>query len=360
MKKIFLVLASVLLAAAIVNGQRVDIDRGAFAKRERHLPSIVLDPSYQTFSVGITSSVSVEKYVNQSFADQIRINGMKQVPSGHVKIEIYFDNLMIEGTEIKQRTETAKNASGVEYSKTIYTAVISYSFSATARAVDYKNNAVLNSYIMAYRPTGTSRAGIKTFTSPDQSSYGDASSYFDNNRNELKSQFINKEINLAIQDLNRMLGNDFGFTPVFNNGHVWYVDSKKHPEYAQSQEVFKTVKSVFDGVSAEDSLKSSVKESLKEAIAYYEGLPAKYSNMEEKADKKLRFMAYYSLGIIYYMLEDPKKAMTYGQKVIDNDYDKGDGKDLITWSENLISLLKKQKRTSCHFPIDLSKAEGPK
>jgi len=66
------------------------------------------------------------------------------------------------------------------------------------------------------------------------------------------------------------------------------------------------------------------------------------------------------LGMIYYYLEEPELAMTYAQKLIDNDYDPGDGKDLIKDCQEFMASLKRHNVTTRHFPIDLTNVEGPK
>jgi tetratricopeptide (TPR) repeat protein len=355
MRKLSYTFLFLVIPLTVVFSQRVDIDRLYFSVKSRRLPDKVLGPEYKTYSVNISSSLSVEVYTNQSFRDQVNIIGLKNVDgNAHLNVKVRLEDLMLESTSVKERVEVIKDKDGKETGRRYYYhAEVIYSFAATASVVDYKTNAPMSNYVLSRRDQK------KAFNSSEYDSYKGASDYYNNNKLEIKTSLLREQINAALSSLSNSLNNEFGYPTDPDAPHIWYVDSKKHAEYQASQDACNKVKSVFAGVIPEDSLRGT-KESLADAISYFEKLPSIYTDAEDKAQKKVRYMAFFNLATIYYYLDDPQTALGYAQKIIANDYDTGDGEKIQKTSNALIENFKKHKMTSRHFPIDLSNVEPPK
>ncbi len=88
--------------------------------------------------------------------------------------------------------------------------------------------------------------------------------------------------------------------------------------------------------------------SLEEEIKYFEEIKNKYTS-SEKPDMKLRYSAYYNLGIIYYCIDQPANSKQVGEALVANDFDKSDGKVIITESNNLVSSMTLNKLNTTHF-----------
>lgn len=72
--------------------------------------------------------------------------------------------------------------------------------------------------------------------------------------------------------------------------------------------------------------------------------------MEEKNNRKLCHAANYNLAILYLHTEQFQLANDLALRLIEIDYDKGDGKKIQKEIENNIASLRLQNLSSRHFP----------
>jgi len=349
------IIVLLFLAVPFIFAQRVDIDRMYFSLKTRHFPTRVLSPEYKTYSVGISTSVSIERYTNESFNNKINIVGLKREHGlAHLRVNIKLDDLLIESSEVKERVEIIKDKDGKETGrKYYYHAEVAYSFLANASVTDYKTNTPIGNYLLSRRDSK------KVYSTSEYSSYKAAADFYNNNQLEIKTSLINEQINQALSGLNSSLNKEFGYGSQGYTPHVWYVDSKKHPEYQASQDACNAVKAIFSNVIAEDSMRIAT-EDIQKAISYFEKLPSIYKDPNEKVEKKIRYMAYYNLAMIYYCLDEPKTALIYGQKIMENDYDTSDAKFITRESDELVENFTKHNLTTRHYPIDIDSFEPPK
>jgi len=108
-----------------------------------------------------------------------------------------------------------------------------------------------------------------------------------------------------------------------------------------------------------DSLPAQIVEQIKPAIEYFAGIEGKYKSIEEKSEKKLRYAALFNLAQIYLCLEQFEKANEYAQKLIVNDFDIKDGKEIIQESGIIIARLEKHQMATQHFALDLQHISPP-
>ncbi|MBK6978284.1 MAG: hypothetical protein IPH28_15305 [Cytophagaceae bacterium] len=91
----------------------------------------------------------------------------------------------------------------------------------------------------------------------------------------------------------------------------------------------------------------ALRENLEPIIEYFESIKSKYKT-DEKADKKLRYGAFYNLSKLYYYLDKPDLAIIQAEGLIENDYDKKDGEKLAENAQILVDIFKKTKLNSTH------------
>ena len=92
-----------------------------------------------------------------------------------------------------------------------------------------------------------------------------------------------------------------------------------------------------------------LKSNMQPLIEYFDSLKTKYTE-DSKPARKMRYSAYYNLAVIYLLLDEPEKTIVEAEKLILNDYDKADGKELINRANRLIEDFKIAKTTSRHNP----------
>ncbi len=351
MKK-FLIAAFLFSAVVNMEAQRLDLDKLWFNCSYRRLPNIVLDKSYKTYNVYVTKSVALDAYSNESAINMINIEGKKKVSSGeHFAVNVNMGDLIIEKSEVTERVEVQTDKDGKETGRTYYYRVtVKYSFDASAQVKDYKGN-VLNNYRLA------SRDDKQTFLTPEVGKSSTAADYYNNNKLEIKTSLVSEQINNALKSLNSSLNNDFGYRVINSRENFWSIGSQKHPEYQAFKEACETGKAVIEIVTA-DVLPEEAKEKAKPACAYFESIVQKYTNAEEKAEKKLRYGAYYNMAVIYLYTEQFDKAKEFAQKLIANDYDTKDGETITKMANEILAQFEKHQMNTRHFVPDLENIEA--
>jgi len=349
------IVSLLLLAGNFTFAQKVDLDRYNFQGSYRSLPQRPLDASYKTYSIRIEATSSVKDGFSESgMKEGITIDGMKKIPeNGHINIYTLFDDVMIEKSEVKERTEEKKDRDGKVTSKTYYYYVeVGYSFAARASITDYKGATLVSNWVLA------DRGNKQSYTSTEYSTYSDAAKYYNNNKYELRNQFTRQQVTAALQSLNASLNLNFGYSARRDPDILWILDSKKHPEQGAQQAAWATFKETIATVTPDDiPLESRLK--LQTLIQYFDSVKVKYAGAD-KADKKMRYSSFYNNAKIYLYLDNPEAAIKEADGLIANDYDTGDGKYLKKQAEDMIASFKRNNTNSRHFRIDLNNAEGPK
>jgi hypothetical protein len=336
-----------------IKAQRVNLDKFWFNYSYRRLPNYALDKSYMTYSVDVSKTVSIGIFANESLANRINIEGRKKLPSGvHFTVYISMEDLFIDKTEVKERVEINKDRDGKETGRSHYYHVeVIYTFAASAYVRDYQGN-ILSNYTLA------DRTNNKAFSSNEYSTYNDAANYFNNNKVEIKTKLITDEVNSALNSLNSDLNDDFGYRVISYREYLWSIGTKKHSEYTANQDACTKAKSVLELITAND-IPAGVNEQIQPMVDYLKSIASKYTNIEEKGELKIRYSAFYNLAMIYYLTEQPEKAIEFANKLIENDYDVKDGEGIIKDCKRLTSDFEKHQINTRHFSPDLENALPP-
>ena len=353
MKNQILVIAA-LLAACYSNAfaQKVDLDKYKFTVGGVYvLPKDPLPEDYKTFNVKATLANSVGVSAN-NVEGRISIGGWNRLENNqkaHLAITINFDNLIIDKSEIAESKSESKDKAGkvtVTYS---YKVNYAYSMGAGHKITDF-NGKVLSSGLYL-RPSGS-------FSSGDFSNYSAASSYKNDNNSALRDKFTNECIDRYTSQVSNDMTSKWGLSAKNEYDHFWMMDSKKHPEQDSMQIMAKFMKEQMPMFRA-DVLASDFKVTMAPFIGYFERLAERYK-ADEKGDKKFRYSSYYNLAKLYYYFDDLDKSDEYADKLIKNDYDKGDGEDFKKDNVKLREVFKKAKINKRHLVFDPSTFTGPK
>lgn len=353
MKKI---LCLFLLAGAFLSNadaQKVNLDRYTFNFSYKDLPRQPLGPEYLTYSVAATATAGVKNnYGDHGIEDAIAVEGLKRVDGlAHIMLSINVGDFMLESSDINERVEVSKDKDGKETGRTYYyTVVVTYSWEASCTAKDYKGKTLYSTGLRA-------RSSKATWTSKEYGKRGEARDFYNNNVQEIKGQLIRKEVGDHIAYINRTTSAEYGYPVKKDSDFFWVMDSKKHPEQDAQQEVIRSFRNVIGSVTPEE-FPQSVKDTLQAAITYFDGIATKYAT-SDKADKKLRYGAYYNKAKIYLFLDNPEAAIKEADALIANDYDSGDGKRLKKEAEELRESLKKNNMTARHFDDKSTNAVAP-
>ena len=352
MKKLVLTQCTLLFFAAVF-AQRVDLDRFNFTASFRDFPDEPLPNEYKTYNVRIEASPSLGLgYSASNLENLINIEGLKKVTgTGHITIITILDDIVIEGTETKERVQVTKDKNNVEIRKSFFATEMTYSFSARATVYDYKGNTVISNYILF------DRENKRTYKTPEFSNPVDAANNFNNKALETKANLAKQLVNGAVSNLNSYLNTNYGYAIQKVNDIFWVLNNKKHPEYGEHQKAWNNFKNAIVLMNPDEPL-DKVKEKLKPVIAYYDKVKNIYSGSDKEA-RKLRYASYYNLAKIYLYLDDPAAAIREADALAMNDFDESDGRNLRAVAESLDEQLKKNNASTRHFPVVISSFQPP-
>ncbi len=313
--------------------QKVDLDREYIKVKYTNLPSEpIADESFRTYAV--TSN-------NRGVADKIKVYGFEKLAKeGTINVNIDIDRLIIDEVKIDKREKVNKDKDGkVTSTDRYYTPVVIYS---TRGRYDIKNS--------QGKPLGYTLGSQKTYKGSEYNSYAKASNYYKNNSSSLKSKFQREFVSNSIYQINKKLNKLYGYEPYVYNELFWILDSKKNSDYDGHKKALADIKTMLGKVSHEVPLDEMQKE-LDPIVSYFESVVPKYTELKKKKHRKMRYASYYNIGRLYYHFDMPDKALEYANKVIENDYDKKDGKRLIKDVEALKKAFEINKVTTRHFPV---------
>jgi hypothetical protein len=349
MKHLFLAIATLLLASFVV-AQKVDLDPLYSTVVFKSLPIEPLGEEFKTYSIFVSiDDITQQYYPKYLVNDKInlhgfkKINGMKEKPD--IQIRLNAANFKITKTEVKSRVEETKDKSGkVTSTKTYYKLNIAHSFDASYEVVNLKENKTLIK-------TSLTNNTINIYNTQEYNNKNSLMEYYKLNQNLIIKEIITGRFTSFYSLINDKINLFYGFPNKKETVKLWVLDTKKHPEYEEHQKNLNGLKELYTTFNPNEPL-DGIKENAKPYIDYLNGLLNKYTS-EEKPDKKMRYSAFYNLGMLYLYLDMPDEAIEMGDKLIINDYDKGDGKSIIKNAEELKALFEKNKIYTRHFVRDL-------
>ena len=359
MKKIFylLVFTAFLCAcggsAAVSNGDKVDLDKFSFTASYRDLPKKGLDTSYHTFSVkvdyGVISKLALRR---DELENQLYIDGWRRIPYGaHVQVNIRFEDLIIQGSEVKERVETIKDKNGKETGKrSTYVVEVPYTFGAQAKLTDYKGN-FIESITLA------SRDQRRVHTSEVFPNEAEAKAYSKYGLLLLTPQLMRQSMTNALSSLSNTLTYSYGYPERRVNDFFWVVASRKHPEFESHRRAWGTFMQAITQMSPDEPL-DEVKKMMQPVIEYYNKVLKLYPT-DSKGDKKMRYASHYNLAKIYWYLDDPDSAIKEATELIINGYDSKDGNRLEAGATDLKMLMRNARIYTRHFRVQVQDYQGP-
>ncbi|MCL5126777.1 hypothetical protein [Algibacter sp. L4_22] len=322
-------LAFALITYAFSFSQNANLDREYFEVAYVKLPSKpILEDSKRTYT---------------SNKRAISISGFSRVKSnGTIDVNYTFNGTNIGNVDIIKTKHETKDKDG-KVTSTSYTYAAHNTYSSSG-SLSINNSVVLeNSFEKTYSEKDD-------YVSSSFKSYKQAQDYYNNNRYNIKKTHSTKHQQNILSSINSSLNSTYGYVKSStSNENFWILGTKKHPEYPKHMEAYETMKAAFSKMKYNEST-ADLKAELEPVIDYFNSLIPVYEGPKKKM-KKMRYASYYNLAKIYYYLDMPEESKIFGQKLIDNDYDKSDGKNFIRISDNLLSKFKANETDNRHFEV---------
>ncbi|RZL54006.1 MAG: hypothetical protein EOO93_20440 [Pedobacter sp.] len=322
------------------------MDRAYASYAYTSLPTAPLPAEYKTFNVSAVMNSSTTNISASEIEDRANIAGfqkLEKTAKADLSVYLKFGDFMIDGAEVKERVDIVKDKAGKETSrKYYYWTVITYSFSGSMRLANNVMGKDLQNNVLQ------SASSKFTHSSQEYVSRAEAAGYWNNNKETIKSQLLTDAVKGRIDHANSVLTSAYGYRQSKYSYLIWFQGEKKHPEFELNNKMIEQLKASALLIKANQPITPAIKESFKPVIDYFNDVKARF-NKDEKADKKMRYSAYFNLGFIYVMLEDYDNARIEADGLFANDYDKKDSKDIIKEIDYAQGQMKTNNMTTRHF-----------
>ncbi len=324
MKKLTLL---VLFLANMTFAQNANLDREYFTGSYVKLPAKpILDKTKHTFSSN-TSSLAIAGY-------------KKVVEDASLVLNFRINGTIVDDYKIKSDKHERKDKAGKVISTTYtYKAIANYT---TTGSLDVLNTIKGESNVKEF--SRNSRYQSKNFKT-----YSQASEYYRTNKYNLRNKYHREHRKEMSKQAYDYINDLYGY-PIHNQrDNFWILGKKKHPEYANHIKAYNKAKNIFDKMKYNEPI-NSIETEMQPVITYFIETATKYQGNKKKM-RKMRYASYYNLAKIYYYLDNPDKTIEYGQKIMDNGYDKYDGKYFISLGNRLKKRFNANKVSSRHFEV---------
>ena len=352
MRKLFILLTFIISISAVY-AQRVDLDRFNFTVSYRDFPENPLPEAYKTYNVRLEASPSLGRgYTAQNLENTIQVEGLKKVEgTGHITVLLMMDDIVFEKPETVERINTSKDKQGKEIKKSFFSTQWSYSFAARMSVYDYQGNTLVSNKILY------DRGNKMTYKTPESNSPEEASTYYNNKFNDIRSSITGQLSATVVAQTNQWLNEQYGFPVRRVNDILWILNNKRHKAYRDHQKAWNDFKTAIVLMNENEPL-DKIKQRMQPVIDYFEKVKKEYIT-SDKEDRKMRYASYYDLAKIYLYLDEPEKAMTEADALAMNDFDERDGKMLHQAAALLADKLRKNNATTRHFAINVNEYASP-
>ena len=375
MKKTLIFL--LFLVSVTISAQKVDLDRFYFDVSYQQLPKEPVPFEKRSFTSEVKLGGKIQMYANPTtLKENVNIFGWKKSDENPtVKIELNIEDFVERDVTPKIRVEETKDRDGKVTSRREYHYVLSkYSGRAYAKLAGPRTPTPLSTKQIEDEKAKQAAASTNRFlkNAVVKKDTTDAIGGFNLNYNEeievksaefpdprsaMKAFYLNKNgihdntlrgfVDGTLNKVNTSINYNYGYKPVNTNQILWILDAKNEEGTTQI-EAIQAVKSLFKSMKADEPI-VDLKSNMQPLIEYFDSLKTKYTE-DSKPARKMRYSAYYNLAVIYLLLDEPEKTIVEAEKLILNDYDKADGKELINRANRLIEDFKIAKTTSRHNP----------
>jgi hypothetical protein len=344
--KLLLALSFLLsLSGSIYAQKNVNVDNLRFSYWERIMPKTPLEPAFFYYGAKIEMPASVKNKVDESsLYENLNISGQRyteDLKEDDVFVNVTMAPINIVSSSVKERTVESKDKAGKVTREYYYWVEVVYTFDA--KAVANKSGKAIGQYTMY------SRLKSLSFTSGEYGTRKGASDYWNNNREMLVEQFTRDCANSAISSLSSSLSAGFGFPIVRESGLIKTINEKKHPENDALRAKSEELKTKMEALNGKIPL---TEEDVAELIEYFKNIPVRYTDTKEKADVRLRYVAYYNLCRLYLYIDQPEKVKEWADLLFANGHDKKDAERLIKDAEELKTRLDNAIIKATQFETD--------
>ncbi len=326
MKNKILLLVVLLSTFNLLEARTPRVKNKSFSYETIKLPQMAL-PEARTYTTYLETSVDYGN-LGLRYQNDLQIPGWVKSNNGVYAIDVKFFPIDYQRPFIITRNQLVKDTSGaVVDTLWFFSNVFKANGSGSLTVINDKNEAIYNNMLQEVCLQTTGR---------EYRSRRAARRHRAREANQLQQQMVIDFAQAMTRQVNRSLDHLLGIYPIRKRSSLMIVRNKKHREYKLMNEFWDRFQSITVHVNSTSDLKN-IEEKLYTEIAYLKNIENKYRG-SKKANRKIRYMAFRNLSTIYEMLEMPREAIYYAQKIRSNDFRKFNAGHLIADAQRMKRL----------------------
>jgi hypothetical protein len=340
MRKIIICIAIVSFSFEKIYAQKIDLDKELWTHNYVSIPKSNDLTSLRTYSISMFANMENLNRIGLS-SDKIEtafnLDGFVYTKGiADILIDVTIENLRKVSEEVVTKESSVYEAGKTIIKKT-YTPTTSYTIPTTIKVTKALNREViLNTTIGgSENPIVIELGQLSTFEAATAQLKGSGDKRLDSFK-EKYNQLLTAELKRFKEKYDFIISKE---TEVF-----WHVDLKKNPEFSEFNEKLAIAKDVFAKQKISDEIKVT-REKLIGVMQYFRENADKISS-EDKKTRKLKYAYLINLAKMQLWLEMVDECGLSAQQIIDNDYDKMDGKVLLRAADLLKEDLKRSPNGS--------------
>jgi hypothetical protein len=347
MKKIIIYcLAIVGLCFEKGYSQKIDLDKELWEHSYVRIPKSNDLTNLKTYSISIFANADNLNRLglgSDKIETSFNLDGFVYTKGlADVIIDVTIENLRKISEEVTSK-ESQVYEGGKYVSRKIYIPATSYAIPTTIKITKALNKEVILHSVIGddQNPVVIALGEFPTPEAANASFKGSADKRLESCK-EKYNQLLTRELNSFKEK--------YDFTITKESDIFWHVDLKKSPEFAEFNGKLTASKEIFANQKVSDDIKTT-REKLAPIMQYFRENADKLTG-DDKKNRKLKYAYLVNLGKTQLWLEMADECAITGQQVIDNDYDKIDGKNLVYFAKLLSEELKRSPNGSRHLTRD--------
>jgi len=343
MKKIIFAAVLFLFTIVCAYAQKIDLDKRRFKIEYLELPGNATLSYFDYYSADVFAERStIEKLkLTSIISSYLQLEGyIYSEEKAEFSYTISIDKPVVVYETIDPSTSSYKSSDGTYKYITQYTAIIQAAIPTTIylKLVPYGTVIYTSTFSTVNNPT--------LFKSTPQDTKEKAQYYLNDSWRGLNTSIREVYLKKLLAEVTHVK-ETFTFRKVTSSSFLLNIDDKNSPQFTQfNNEVLKAV-IALEKLSYKSPI-DSVRISLLPTLTYFLNT-AQSIQPSDKQLKKFRYASLYNLAICQYHLEILNDCKKTAQEIIDNDYNKNDGKTINEDVEWLLKSFKASERRSRHL-----------
>ncbi|HVD98012.1 MAG TPA: hypothetical protein VNB90_07380 [Cytophagaceae bacterium] len=326
MKKILLPI--LLLIASTAFCQKIDLDKEMIKIIYTQLPDNNALSTSNTYGIIFSSDAETIRRTGLSkneIENALVLPGLKYSKDNNnvdVLLQVTIEPVSIPYEKIETRTFTQKNTAGVDETKTYYFVRSDMIAPTTIKLVNKKTGAQIENVVL------TPANAPVIFKSQEFNAQNLAQNNLNTGFGTDRDNNFKKTYKAAFLKTFSDLKTKYCYAPTYVNEEFWKIDLSKAPEYTSFNDALAKTKTSLENIKYNENIEAT-KSELAPVMQYW-AENAEKVNTTDKKMRKLKYGYLINLARTQYWLEMFEECKITCNKIIENDYDKSDGKSILS------------------------------